>query len=71
MAFINLAGFPAQISLSGMFFVTTDPAPMTELLPMLTPFKIIEPAPINAPQPIFILSDFINLLFVLSSNFIG
>ena len=38
--FINLAGFPAQTSLSGMSFVTTEDAPTIEFLPIVTELHI-------------------------------
>jgi hypothetical protein len=43
--FINLAGDPAHTSYSGMFFVITDPAPMTEPSPMVTLERIVVLAP--------------------------
>ena len=44
---INLAGFPAQISPLGMDLVTTEPAPIMERAPIVTPFRIIVPAPMK------------------------
>ncbi len=44
---MNLAGLPAQISLGGMDFVTTEPAPTMEFSPIVTPFRMMECAPIN------------------------
>src|SRR5678816_1746692 len=45
---ITLQGLPAAITLSGISLVTTELAPMTEFLPMVTPFHTIELTPINA-----------------------
>src|SRR6476660_9480467 len=45
---ITLQGLPAAITLSGISLVTTELAPMTEFLPMATPFHTIELTPINA-----------------------
>ena len=45
---MNLAGFPAQISLSGILPVTTLNAPTTEFSPITDPLRIILSAPINA-----------------------
>jgi hypothetical protein len=45
---MNLAGFPAQISKSGISLVTTDPAPTTEHFPIVMGFVIIVLAPRNA-----------------------
>ena len=44
---IFFAGFPPKISLSGTSDVTTDPKPMIEFLPILTPFDILDPSPIH------------------------
>ncbi len=44
---MNLAGMPAQISLSGILLVTTEPAPITERDPTVTPFYILHSAPIK------------------------
>lgn len=49
---IILAGFPPATEYSGISFVTTLPAPIIQYLPILTPGKMIEPAPINVPSPI-------------------
>jgi hypothetical protein len=59
---MKLAGFPAQISFSGIDFVTTLPAPIIELLPIVTPFNIIELAPMNTYSPILM-----GLVFTLLS----
>jgi len=51
---ITLHGFPAAITLGGISFVTTLLAPMTEFLPMETPFNIVEEYPIKTLSSIFI-----------------
>jgi len=38
-----LHGLPAAITLSGIDFVTTLPAPITLFLPIVTPFKTFTP----------------------------
>jgi len=45
----NLAGFPIHDSLSGTSLVTTLPAPIKALEPMVFPQIIVELAPIEAP----------------------
>ena len=44
---MTFAGFPAAITFSGIFLVTTEPLPITEFSPMETPFKIETFEPIN------------------------
>lgn len=46
------AGLPTATEFSGTFFVTTLPAPITELSPILTPGRIILPEPIQTFLPI-------------------
>src|SRR5271157_1413362 len=43
------AGFPATTVLSGTSFVTTLPAPTMAFSPMVTPQRIVELVPIEAP----------------------
>lgn len=50
---IILHGLPNAITLSGMFRVTILPAPITTLLPIETPGRIIAPPPIHTLEPIF------------------
>ena len=45
MCFMSFAGFPANTQLSGTSFDTTDPAPITEFSPTVTPGKIMQPEP--------------------------
>src|SRR5699024_11925649 len=45
-------GFPKASTLSGISLVTTHPAPMVTLFPMVTPGKIIEFPPIQTLSPI-------------------
>lgn len=49
---ITLQGFPTAITLSGISFVTTLPAPITTLFPIVTPGRIIAPPPIQTLSPI-------------------
>ena len=44
---INFAGLPAITEFSGTFFVTTDPAPMIALGPIVTFGRMMVPAPIK------------------------
>ena len=44
---MNLAGFPPQISPDGTSFVTTLPAAMIDLSPIVTPLPIMHRAPMN------------------------
>ena len=44
---IKQAGFPAHISFSGIFLVTTLPAPTIVFSPIVTPFNITVPEPIE------------------------
>ena len=45
------AGFPAATQLAGMSFVTTEPAPMTTLSPMVTPGRMQAFPPIQTFSP--------------------
>ena len=63
---INLAGFPPQISLSGISLVTTLPAPTITFFPNVVPFRMMEFAPRKQPSPITI-----GRFFTLSSCSIG
>ena len=49
---ITFAGFPTANELSGMSFVTTDPAPITQPFPIVTPGQITEFPPIQQSSPI-------------------
>ena len=44
---MNLAGFPVHTSLEGMFFVTTEPAPITHPFDSVTPAIIVQLPPIT------------------------
>ena len=44
---MTFAGFPAAITFSGIFLVTTEPLPIIEFFPMVTPFKIVTLEPKN------------------------
>jgi hypothetical protein len=46
------AGLPAATLMGGMDFVTTEPAPIMESLPIVTPFKIMVLIPMNTLSPI-------------------
>lgn len=52
---IGLAGFPPTICPSAILFITTDPAAIITLEPMVTPASIKELLPIYTLLPIFIL----------------
>ena len=54
MSLIILAGLPAINKLLLNDLVTTEPAPITVELPILTPSKIITPDPIQTLSPILI-----------------
>ena len=45
---------PAAITFAGISFVTTEPAPIIELSPIFTPFKIITLKPHQTLLPIII-----------------
>ena len=49
---MTLAGFPAAIQSGGMFFVTTELAPIILLAPIVTPFNITEFIPIKTSSSI-------------------
>ena len=49
---ITFAGFPAAIEWSGISLVTTEPAPMTQPFPMVTPGQMIAFPPIQQSSPI-------------------
>ncbi len=65
MSFMTLHGFPAARVFAGMSWVTTDPAPIVVLSPIVTPGKIIAPPPIHTLLPIVTgaVFDFQKLLF--------
>ena len=46
------AGFPATMVWAGTFIMTTDPATTMLLSPMVTPFMMMEPRPIQTPSSI-------------------
>lgn len=48
----TFAGFPATTCQGGTSRVTTEPAPTIAPSPIVTPFRMIERAPIQAPRPI-------------------
>ena len=62
---ITLQGFPTATQFSGIDFVTTLPAPIVTLSPIVTPGKIIEHPPIQTLFPIATgaVNDFQNRLF--------
>ena len=59
MLLIIFAGFPATTQFLGISFVTTEPAPITELSPIVTPGKTIAPAPIHTLLPMLILAPMV------------
>lgn len=54
IVFITLQGFPTAIELAGILLFTTLPAPIVTLSPIVTPGRILAPAPIHTLLPIFI-----------------
>ena len=48
------AGLPATIVSAGTFLVTTEPAPIMALSPILIPGRMVELAPIQTLLPIWI-----------------
>lgn len=54
MCFFIFAGVPVAITLSGKLRLTTEPAATTQLLPMVTPGRIMLFAPIQQLLPILI-----------------
>src|SRR5215475_2219650 len=48
-------GLPAAMALAGTFLVTTLPAPMIALSPMVTPLRMTEFVPMNTRLPIMTL----------------
>src|SRR5262249_22028094 len=62
-------GFPAAKTPSGMFRVTTLPAPITVFEPMTTPGQMIAPPPTQTSEPI--VTGLPNSCERLSSAFIG
>ncbi len=60
------AGLPAATTLSGRFLVTTEPAPMTTLFPMLIPGRMVVPPPIHTSLPI--VTGFAHCIFFLLST---
>ena len=61
---VTRAGIPATIVSAGTSLVTTACAATIDLLPIVTPFNIVAPAPIQA-YPIKRLRE-IDLLFIVS-----
>lgn len=52
LCLITLHGFPAATQLSGMSFVTIEPAPIMQFFPIITGFVIIVFIPIKEFSPI-------------------
>lgn len=59
---IYLAGFPPHTSPDGTHFVTTEPAAMIDLSPIVTFGRIILLAPIKQLLPIIIFPNFMTSL---------
>ena len=59
---ITLQGLPAAIQSVGMLLVTILPAPMILLAPIVTPFRIMQWAPIQASSSIVIGVDLVPML---------
>ena len=52
ISFITLQGLPTATTLDGMSLVTTDPAPMVTLSPIVTPGRMVTLPPIQTLFPI-------------------
>ena len=70
MVFITLQGLPTAIEFGGMDFVTTEPAPIVQLSPIVTPAKIMLPPPIQQFLPMVIAFAY-SMPEVLSIGSIG
>ena len=66
--FITLQGFPTAKTLDGIFLVTTLPAPITVLFPILTPGRIVVLPPIQTLSPMVTGTPFSRFLFRLSTS---
>ena len=69
MCLITRQGFPTATQSAGMERVTTLPAPMTLLRPIVTPGKIMAPPPIHTLSSIFMGSANVLQMALLSSQF--
>ena len=65
---ITRQGLPTATTSSGISFVTTEPAPITECLPMLTPGTTVTLPPSQAPSPILIVFAFSMPSFLASTS---
>ena len=63
-SFITLHGFPATTQSAGILFVTTLPAPMMLLAPIVTPLRMIEWTLTQTSSSITIGGDFVPSLDV-------
>ena len=70
MFLITLQGFPTATTSAGISFVTTEPAPITALSPILTPGRTTTFPPSQTPSPIVIGSAH-SLPSILSFAFVG
>ena len=69
--FLGSAGIPAANTLSSISFNTKEQAPITELLPILTPFKIVTFIPIQTLSPINTDESFSNPGFLIFGRTVG
>ena len=65
---ITFAGFPTANELSGISFVTTEPAPITQPFPIETPGQITEFPPIQQLSPIVIGKAFSSVFLNSASS---
>ena len=65
ISFITLAGTPTAIELSGISRLTTAPAPIITLIPIVTPGSMQTLAPIQTSLPIQTLLAWPNLCLLL------
>ena len=67
---MTLHGTPTATTFDGIDFLTTLPAPITVLSPIVTPASIVEPAPIQTLLPI-VIGFAISSPFFLCSGSVG
>ena len=66
---MTFAGLPTAKEFSGIFFVTTAPAPITHPSPIVTPGRTITEPPSQQFLPIVIgFADYIKVFLVLKSR---
>lgn len=66
---MTFAGTPTAIEKSSTSFVTIDPAPIMQNLPIFTPGNIVVLAPIHVSSPIVIVDFLIKFSFTYEISF--